>query len=262
MIGFYDYTVIVTYMSLLCSMFGMVLCVKQSILSFGVNGDYKIAVLMLALSGLLDMFDGKIARTKKDRTEDEKKFGVQLDSLCDVICFGAYPVVLAYCVGMRGKISGVILAVYVIGAVIRLAFFNVIEDKRQQETDENRKEYQGLPVTSIAVIFPILYFLGLLMKNHGIVGGRELILQIGMLVTGVLFVVDFKVKKPSNLTIAILALSVAIVLLFIFRASIFKKRVQYVEDNRGTTEQMAQSDGDFVQAITEKVWVYEKNIAG
>lgn len=251
MIGFYNYTVVVTYMSLLCSIFGMVLCVKQSVLSLGVNGDYKIAVLMLALSGLLDMFDGKIARTKKDRTEDEKKFGVQLDSLCDVICFGAYPVLLAYCVGMRGKISALILMIYVIGAVIRLAFFNVMEDKRQQETSENRKEYQGLPVTSIAVIFPILYFLGLLAKAHGLEPARELILQIGMLVTGVLFVVDFKVKKPGNLTIAILALSVAIVLLFIFRANGFRKSLRFAMDTEHKN----------VENI-EKVWNDEENITG
>ena len=55
---------------------------------FTVNGRFKSAVFCLALSGLCDMFDGKIARRKKDRTEDEKKFGIQIDSLCDVVCFG------------------------------------------------------------------------------------------------------------------------------------------------------------------------------
>ena len=35
--------------------------------------------------------DGRVARTKKNRTEDEKNFGIQLDSLCDVICFGVFP---------------------------------------------------------------------------------------------------------------------------------------------------------------------------
>lgn len=230
MIGFYNYTVIATYLSLMCSMFGMVLCIKQSILSGGVNGDYRIAVLMLALSGLFDMFDGKIARTKTDRTEDEKKFGVQLDSLCDVICFGIYPVLLSWCIGMRGRISAVIFVIYALGAVIRLAFFNVMEDKRQLQTTENRKEYQGLPVTSIAVILPILFFLGLLLKMRGFEGGPSLVLQIGLLVTGVLFVVDFKVKKPTNLTIAILVLAVAIVMIFVFRGGSKKKEERYVQN--------------------------------
>lgn len=216
MIGFYNYTVVVTYISLLCSMYGMILCVKQSIISGGVNGDYRLAVLMLALSGLCDMFDGKIARTKKDRTEDEKKFGIQLDSLCDVICFGAYPVLLSYCIGMRGRLSSAILVIYVLGAVIRLGYFNVMEEKRQKETAEKRKEYQGLPVTSIAVIFPVLFFVGSLIKGFGFANALSLVLQIGMLITGILFVVDFKVKKPGNLTIAIFVLIVAVIMIFIF----------------------------------------------
>lgn len=226
MIGFYNYTVIVTYLSLLSSMFGMVLCVKMSVLSGGTNGDYRLAVFLLALSGLFDMFDGKIARTKKDRTVDEQRFGIQLDSLCDVVCFGIYPVLLAYCIGMRGRISAIIFIIYALGAVIRLAFFNVMEEKRQNETSENRKEYQGLPVTSIAVIFPVMFLLGLLLKRFGFEAGQGLTLQIGMLVTGVLFVVDFKLKKPGNLAIAVMVLLVAIIMLFIFRETLFRKNLK------------------------------------
>lgn len=93
MIGYYNYTVILTYFSLMSSMAGMM---------FTVNGRFKSAVFCLALSGLCDMFDGKIARRKKDRTEDEKKFGIQIDSLCDVVCFGAFPALLCYRLGMDG----------------------------------------------------------------------------------------------------------------------------------------------------------------
>lgn len=82
MLGFYDYTVVLTYISLAVSVFGM---------TRALEGDFKVAILCLALSGLCDMFDGKIARTKKNRTEDEKKFGIQIDSLCDVGCFGVFP---------------------------------------------------------------------------------------------------------------------------------------------------------------------------
>lgn len=56
-IGYYNYTVILTYISLFCSIAGML---------FTVNGWYKMAVLCLALSGLCDMFDGKIAGKKPD----------------------------------------------------------------------------------------------------------------------------------------------------------------------------------------------------
>lgn len=62
MIGFYDYTVVLTYISMMISVYGIILCM---------DGHFKRAIVCLALSGLCDMFDGKIARTKK--TERMKK---------------------------------------------------------------------------------------------------------------------------------------------------------------------------------------------
>ena len=98
MIGFYDYTVVLTYISLAVSVFGM---------TQAIEGRFRTAIVCLAISGLCDMFDGKIARTKKDRTYDEKLFGVQIDSLCDVVCFGAFPVILCYVLGVKGVIGEV-----------------------------------------------------------------------------------------------------------------------------------------------------------
>ena len=91
-IGVYDYTVILTYLSLISAVFGM---------TQAIHGDYKTAVFCLALSGICDAFDGRVARTKKNRTEDEKAFGIQLDSLCDVICFGVFPAMICYLLGVR-----------------------------------------------------------------------------------------------------------------------------------------------------------------
>ena len=65
MLGVYDYTVILTYISLWISIGGMML---------SLNGHLDLAVLCLALSGLCDMFDGKIARTKKDRNRNRETF--------------------------------------------------------------------------------------------------------------------------------------------------------------------------------------------
>ena len=101
LIGFYDYTVVMTYISLISSVLGM---------TRAIHGDYKTAIFCLALSGICDAFDGRIARTKKNRTEDEKAFGIQLDSLCDVICFGMFPALICYLLGVRG-VLGMILVV-------------------------------------------------------------------------------------------------------------------------------------------------------
>ena len=90
MIGFYNYTVILTYCGLLSSLLGMF---------YAFLGNITGAAICLVVAGGCDMFDGKIARTKKDRTADEKRFGIQIDSLCDVVCFGVLPTVIGFSVG-------------------------------------------------------------------------------------------------------------------------------------------------------------------
>ena len=184
LLGFYDYTVILTYMSLLSAFAGMILSGK---------GMHTAAVLCLMFCGICDAFDGTVARTKKNRTEDEKAFGIQLDSLCDVVSFGVAPAFTCYCMGVNTVPGLVILCVYVVCAVIRLAFFNVQEAKRQQVESGCNKYYRGLPVTSSAIILPAFYLLRSLLPGkvftlalHGLCG-----------LIAFLFVLDFRVKKPD-----------------------------------------------------------------
>lgn len=199
MLGFYDYTVVLTYISLGISIFGI---------TRALEGDFKVAIFCLALSGLCDMFDGKIARTKKNRTEDEKKFGIQIDSLCDVVCFGIFPIMICYCLGMKEPVGIAVLILYGVASVIRLAFFNVTEEKRQNETSEVREYYQGLPITSMAIILPFLYLIRRYWGIHFL-----FMIHIAVAVVGVLFVSDIKVKKPQNpvnmIIIAVVALALA-----------------------------------------------------
>ena len=203
MIGFYDYTVEVTYISLISSIMGMF---------FAIDGKLPLAVFCLAFSGLCDMFDGKIARTKKNRTDDEKAFGIQIDSLCDIVCFGIFPIILGYQLGLCKIYSLMILAFYGVAGVIRLAYFNVMEEKRQSETSENRKYYQGLPITSMSVIMPLLFMVSVFFP-----GFRYFLvcLHIAMLLVGFLFILNFRFRKPTNRELVILVAVVAVAVLFI-----------------------------------------------
>lgn len=63
------------------------------------------------------MYDGTIAKMIK-RSEDAKKFGIEIDSLCDLVCFGVYPVVIGYCLGMDQWYARIIYMCYVLGGVI------------------------------------------------------------------------------------------------------------------------------------------------
>lgn len=203
MIGFYDYTVVVTYISLISSIMGMF---------FAIDGKLPLAVFYLAFSGLCDMFDGKIARTKKNRTDDEKAFGIQIDSLCDIVCFGIFPIILGYQLGMCKIYSLMILAFYGVAGVIRLAYFNVMEEKRQSETSENRKYYQGLPITSMSVIMPLLFMVSVFFPGFRYFLGC---LHFAMLLVGFLFILDFRFRKPTNRELVILVAVVAVAVLFI-----------------------------------------------
>ena len=204
MIGFYSYTVVLTYLGLASAAMGMILTFQ---------GFAKYALFCLAFSGLCDMFDGKVARLKKDRTEDEKRFGIQIDSLCDVVCFGAFPMILCYSIGRRGPAGISILVFYLIAGVIRLAFFNVMEEKRQDETDEARKYYQGLPITSIAIILPLFCTL------RPLLGHRFLSeLHICILTVGLLFIINFPLRKPGwkMLTLLVAIVSCALIKIYFF----------------------------------------------
>lgn len=194
MIGFYSYTVILTYLSLIFAMAGIHL-------SF--NGFYQWAFICLIVCGICDTFDGIIARTKKQRTEEEKKFGIQIDSLCDLVAFGVFPAILGYNVGLESVGWLAIEIFFVLAAVIRLAYFNVKEETRQKETDEKRKYYQGLPVTTVSFILPLAY------AFRYVVFGLDYIYGALMLICGVLFIVDFKVPKIQSK--GILALGVLVV---------------------------------------------------
>ena len=181
MIGIYDYTVLLTYMNFISGILGIICATK---------GNIFHAIVLLMFDGLCDMFDGRVARTKKKRTVEEKHFGIQLDSLSDLVCFGVLPAIIGYSLGIKNTYLIPLIIIYPLAALIRLAYFNVLEIIRNSSTPV--KEYTGLPVTSSALIFPFIYiFRRLLGSNFVILYG------VVMFIVGVLFITKFKIKKPN-----------------------------------------------------------------
>lgn len=181
MIGFYDYTVFLTYLGFLSGLFGII---------NAVNGKIFPAIFCLMFSGLCDMFDGRVARTKKKRTNDERCYGMQIDSLSDLLCFGVLPATIGYALGIRQPLMYPILFIFPLAALIRLAYFNVLEINRN--SSKPVKEYTGLPVTSSALIFPFIYIFRKFL-------GKYLILVYGimLLLVAILFITKIKIKKPD-----------------------------------------------------------------
>ena len=138
LIGYYNPSVILTYIGLAASIVGI---------TFALQGNIQVATMLIMVSSVCDMFDGAVARKVK-RNEEEKRFGIQIDSLCDLICFGIFPAIIGWGLGIRGWIGIVGMVFFVLCGVIRLAYFNVQEEIRQQQTASRREYYQGLPITT------------------------------------------------------------------------------------------------------------------
>lgn len=201
LLGVYNYTVILTYVGMLFSFAGIHFVFSETERSF------VIALLCLMIAGLMDMFDGKVASTKKDRTPSEKLFGIQIDSMADIISYGVFPSLIVYKLGTLSEFElgtnhpGVkyavicVCAFYLLCALIRLSYFNVDEMERQNQTDDARHEYRGLPVTSVALILPFVFIVSYFSGST-----KPPVIPCAFLlgVMGVAFVSPFKIPKPAT----------------------------------------------------------------
>lgn len=180
-IGYYSKSVFITYLGVISGTIGMFLAFNQKI---------SYALICLVISGICDAFDGKVARKCK-RSNNEKSFGIQIDSLADMVSFVFLPITIFYGLGLNNWYNLVIFALFTLGGVIRLGYFNVIADEKGK--DGPVKYYSGLPVTSSAIIFPLVYIL------HSFVSTSEfaIIYTLTMLFTAILYVLNFKLKKPN-----------------------------------------------------------------
>ncbi len=180
MIGYYNFSVIVTYFSLMLSVGGI--CAA-------LTGHIQAAFVCIMVCGMCDMVDGPIARKCK-RTEDEKSFGIQIDSLCDLICFGAQAAVLSLVMGGISWYSTLIAAFFVLAGVIRLGYFNVQEINRVRRDPGRRQTYDGLPITSSSIILPLVGLIDILVKAR-----CSWIYPVTLAVTGLMYILPVRIPK-------------------------------------------------------------------
>ena len=196
-LGYYNKSVILTYIGAAAAISGMAL-------SF--IGEMKYAMLCLIVCGVSDLFDGMIARRCK-RSDAEKEFGIQIDSLTDMVSFAVFPVVLSVAMGNTEWYHTLIYIIYVLAAITRLGFFNV-----SASTETGTKFYTGLPVTFASLIVVSAYIIG------SIFSITQIILPVCLFVTALLFVLKIKIAKPRGiayLLLGLLAIGLAVATVFI-----------------------------------------------
>ena len=106
------------------------------------------------------------------------------------------------------------------GNLWAFAFFNVLETRRQQVEEGANKYYHGLPITSMAIVLPLVFMLQVFVSDRAFV----LVLYFALAIVGTLFIVDFKLKKPDNKTLVFLVVVVAAAVIIVVLFS--KYRVQ------------------------------------
>jgi CDP-diacylglycerol--serine O-phosphatidyltransferase len=109
-----------------------------------INGRFELACIAVFCAAILDSLDGRVARM----TNSQSAFGEQMDSLSDMVSFGAAPALIVYIWALKdlGKAGWIPAFVYISGAALRLARFNVnigVVDKRF---------FQGLPSPAAAAL--------------------------------------------------------------------------------------------------------------
>ncbi len=179
--------------------------IAAAVVGVSFAGKPRLAMLMLILSGVCDMFDGRVARMFP-RTDLEKKYGIQLDSFADTVSFVIFPAV--FLIAQSLTVWTVLIAiVYVFAGVTRLCWFDIT-------TDGHTKYFSGMPVTMIALFLPMWYAVAAL--AHFTV--PVLAIALSLLVMAVLFVANIRVKKPTGkatIALAVVGLAMLLVLLLV-----------------------------------------------
>lgn len=149
-----------------------------------VRGEFDKAALYIVLSLILDGMDGRVARL----TKTTSKFGVEFDSLADLVAFGVAPAMMFYfSVGHEfAKFGSLLSGLFVVFGAIRLARFNVTTGTYEPNT------FIGLPIPAAAVT--CAFWIGIY-ENYAFLRGFEWILCILMAILSVLMVSN--VRYPS-----------------------------------------------------------------
>lgn len=230
MIGVYNYTVILTYLSMISAGCGIFATLAG-------QGHPYVGCFFLLFCGLCDAFDGKVARMKKNRTDLERKFGIQIDSLSDLVAFGVLPACIGGALIRRSRLLpsvfagesiwvriGIgalygLLVMFALAALIRLGYYNVTEEERQKTEGGSRVFFTGLPVTSSALIFPMILLFDFIIPKDIV-----LVYLAFIALTGLAFLSKIQVRKPGTRGVLILigigvceAIALFILHFFVFR---------------------------------------------
>jgi CDP-diacylglycerol---serine O-phosphatidyltransferase len=135
------------------------LCVGLTSIRMAIEGRFELALTAIGAAAVLDGLDGRMARLLKASS----RFGAELDSLSDFVCFGVAPAIVLYLWGFSGvsSLGWIMVLMFALAAALRLARFNVALDEPGKPLWESGF-FVGVPVPAGAILLMLpLYMEGL-----------------------------------------------------------------------------------------------------
>jgi len=166
----------ITLLGVICAITGMLLCFI---------GHPGFAAVLLAVSGICDGFDGYFAK-KVRKPHQSSEYGVELDSLADIVCAGVFPVILSMSLGFTKWYSLIIYVLFIMCGITRLTYYNV------NSSDKNF--FNGVPITVSAFLIPSVYFI---FRNAVESKWFMIALMAAFLILSISYVTNVKIKKPT-----------------------------------------------------------------
>ena len=195
-----------TLSSIFCGFYALVICLGD----VDAEAFYR-ASLLIVFAMFFDSIDGRVARL----TKTQSAFGVQIDSLADVISFGVAPAVLVYRWSLHTlDTTGVVVAfVFVACGTIRLARFNVLATSESGAPKKPGKYIVGLPIPGAAGAL-----VSLIVANHAIGGTLEtqpmvllaIVLTLSFFMVSTISFRSFKDLKLNFRTIAMIGMALGV----------------------------------------------------
>ena len=192
-LGVYHPSVLLTYLGLSLSLYGIFFSKSPA-----------FSLILLILAGLCDTFDGMVGNSFQ-RNDLEKAFGVQIDSLSDLISFGVFPVqIFLQYFAKFGVFSFLLSVLYLLSVVTRLAYFNA-------SGGEKKDYFTGLAVTYASFFIPLYGLFSIYFSIEKIFPGEILYALLAFF-----FVFNCKMKKPGlKVRIGLLLLAILFVILLV-----------------------------------------------
>lgn len=161
------------------------LCSGLTAIRFGLQGQMRLAVIAIFVAAVLDALDGRVAR----RLGVTSRFGAELDSLSDFLCFGVAPALVLYMSSLSdaGSLGWVVTLMFPMCSALRLARFNTALVADTPPPVWTGSYFTGVPAPAGALLalIPLMvsFEIEAAWPRHALVVGTVLVLVGGLMVS-------------------------------------------------------------------------------